>query len=253
MDAMNDRFIDPGDGTSEDQWLAWLRDCNVADAALDDLVGTSHRVLLVAPHPDDEILAAGGLLSMLATHRHDPLVILATDGTASHPGSALWPSERLKAERPRESLTALARLGLAGVNLRLQLPDGGLAQAEQQLAERLAPFVRSGDTVVTTWRLDGHPDHEATGRACARVCARCNARLLEAPVWAWHWARVADAPLPWHRARRLMPGAGARAGKHHAVRAFASQLQADPSTGAAPVLRPSMLERAGRPFEIFFM
>lgn len=250
---MNDRFIESGDGTSEDQWLAWLGRQTVADAPLSELVGASRRVLLVAPHPDDEILAAGGLLSMLAVHRHEPLVILATDGTASHPGSSEWPSARLKVERPRESLQALACLGLAGVNLRLQLPDGSLAEMEEHLARRLAEFVRSGDTVVTTWRLDGHPDHEAAGRACARVCTQCNARLLEAPVWAWHWARVADARLPWHRARRLVLDARARAGKREAVRAFASQLQPDPSTGAAPVLRPSMVERAARPFEIFFM
>lgn len=250
---MNDRMIEAGDGTPEDRWLAWMASEPFRDTTLDELVNSSRRVLLVAPHPDDEILAAGGLLAMLAAHWREPLVIAVTDGTRSHPGSTLWPGERLKAERPRESLEALSRLGLAGVSLRMQFPDGGLAAAEDLLARRLGEFIGSGDTVVTTWRMDGHPDHEATGRACARACARANARLVEAPVWAWHWAGVADARLPWHRARRLALDAQARMGKRHALHAFASQLQPDPSTGAQAVLPPSMIERAARPFELFFV
>lgn len=250
---MNDRLIEPGDGTPEVQWLDWLGGEAIPDARLEEIVRSSRRVLLVAPHPDDEVLAAGGLLAMLGLHRHEALVIAVTDGTSSHPGSTVWPAARLKAERARESLQALTCLGLPGVNLRMQLPDGGLSDVEETLTRRLSEFIRSGDTVVTTWRLDGHPDHEATGRACARACARCDARLVEAPVWAWHWARVGDARLPWHRARRLMLDARACEGKRQAVRAFTSQLLPDPSTGAAPVLRPSMLERAGRPFEVFFL
>ena len=248
-----ERFIGPGEGTPESRWLAWLAGRGVPEASLDEFVRESGRMLLVAPHPDDEVLAAGGLLAMLASHRHDPLVIAVTDGTASHPGSTVWTAQRLKRERPLESLEALARLGLAGVNLRMQLPDGGVEAAEEALVRRLEEFIRSGDTVVTTWRHDGHPDHEATGRACARACARCNARLIEAPVWAWHWARVNDARVPWDRARRLTLDARARAGKRHAVHAFTSQLEADASTGAGPVLRDSIVARAMRPFEVFFL
>lgn len=250
---MNDRFIEPGEGTPEHQWLAWLAAQRIQETQLDELTQGTQRVLLVAPHPDDEILAAGGLMAMLAARWREPLVIAVTDGTCSHPGSSVWTRDRLKCARPQESQQALARLGLAGVNLRMQMPDGGLEAVEEELARRLAGFIHSGDTVITTWRLDGHPDHEATGRACASACARCNARLIEAPVWAWHWARVADLRVPWHRARRLALDARARDGKRHAVCAFASQLQPDPSTGAQPVLRPSMVERAGRPFELFFV
>ena len=249
---MSDPLIEPGEGTPEDQWLGWLAGEAIPDVRLDELVRSSHRVLLVAPHPDDEVLVAGGLLAMLAARWREPLVIAVTDGTSSHPGSTMWPSERLKLERPRESMAALARLGLPGVRLRMQLPDGELTDMEEALTRRLAELVQRGDTVVTTWRLDGHPDHEATGRACASVCERCGARLIEAPVWAWHWARMADARLPWRRARRLVLDAGARASKRLALDAFASQLQPDASTGAQPVLPASMVERAGRPFEIYF-
>lgn len=253
MDALTDALIAPGEGTPENQWLPWLSSARIPAASLDHLVGAGRRVLLVAPHPDDEVLAAGGLLAMLAAHWREPFVIAVTDGTASHPGSTIWTPARLKAERPLETTEALTRLGLTGINLRMQLPDGGLEAAEDQLSRRLEDFICRGDTVVTTWSHDGHPDHEATGRACARACTRRNARLLEAPVWAWHWARAADSRLPWHRAHRLSLDARARASKMHALGAFSSQLECDPSTGGEPVLRHSMVARAAWPFELFFL
>ena len=253
MDAVTDALIAPGEGTPEDQWLPWLSSSQIPMTPLDHLVGAGHRVLLVAPHPDDEVLAAGGLLAMLAAHWQEPFVIAVTDGTASHPGSTLWTPQRLKAERPLESTKALTRLGLTGISLRMQLPDGGLEAAEDELSRRLEDLICSGDTVVTTWRHDGHPDHEAPGRAWGGACARRGGGLLEAPVWAWHWAQVEDSRLPWHRARRLALDPRARACKVHAVRAFSSQLQCDPSTGAEPVLRQSMVARAAWPFELFFL
>ena len=40
--------------------------------------------------------------------------------------------------------------------------------------------------------------------------------------------------------------------KRDAVQCFTSQLQADPSTGAGPILRGSTVARAARPFEVVF-
>ena len=39
------------------------------------------RVVLVAPHPDDEVLALGGSLAMLARSGREVLVVAVTDGT----------------------------------------------------------------------------------------------------------------------------------------------------------------------------
>ncbi|RZL63757.1 MAG: PIG-L family deacetylase [Variovorax sp.] len=248
---VNDRAIE-GHGTQESEWLGWGRLRTLPGVTADELVPPGGRAVVVAPHPDDEVLAVGGLLVQLASRGTPVAVIAVTDGTASHPESLTWPPERLVRERPRESRAALQHLGIAVEPVRLGLPDGGLQLVRDLMVERLRPLLHTGDVVFTTWRQDGHPDHEATGSACALAVEAVGARLIEVPVWAWHWARPADARLPWHRAQRLALDAGAVRRKREAVQCFASQLRPDPSTGAAPILRPTTVQRASRPFEVFF-
>jgi len=107
------------------------------------------------------------------------------------------------------------------------------------------------DVVLATWRLDGHPDHEAAGRAAVAAAAARGARCWELPVWSWHWATPGDARVPWQRMRRLMLDADARARKSHAIAAHASQLMATPAERRAPVLPDWALARLLRPFEMF--
>ena len=245
-----------GLGTTEDAWLGWLDTQAITPVGATSLVPEGRRVVIVAPHPDDEVLAVGGLLAQLAPLSREMLIVAVTDGTASHPASTVWPAQRLAQERPLESRRAWERLGLdvdgSAHAVRLGFADGGLRSSCGLLARTLSALLRPTDVVFTTWRHDGHPDHEATGQACAAAAACCGARLIEVPVWAWHWAEPGDARLPWHRAMRLALDPAIRQMKRTSVEAFASQLVADPSTGAGPILRSTTVQRAHRPFEIYF-
>ena len=209
---------------------------------------------MVAPHPDDEVLATGGLWSQLAQLGRPLCLIAATDGDASHPDSLLWPRARLADERPRETQRALATLGADATQVRrLRLPDGGLAAVIDDFSDHIANALQPDDVLFSTWRLDGHPDHDATGAACAQAARRCGVSLVEVPVWAWHWAAPGDARVPWQRAHRIALDPATVQAKQAALQAFASQLEPDPSTGAPAVLRPSIVQRAARPFEIVFL
>lgn len=242
-----------GRGTPESAWRHCKHLGGLPVTTLESLVPRGSRAVVVAPHPDDEVLGAGGLMAQLAQGGRELLIVPVTDGTASHPGSRRWPPERLALERPLETVKALALLGLSRIRLhRLGLPDGDIASMEDALALQLAPQLRPGDVVITTWRLDGHPDHEATGRACAKACAQTGARLIEMPVWAWHWARPGDPRLPWSRACRLPLSPELEQRKRLAVHAFTSQTRPDPSSEVGCVLPASALARVLRPFEVFF-
>ncbi|RZL90816.1 MAG: PIG-L family deacetylase [Variovorax sp.] len=246
------RLIDDGEGTPETVWRPWLQMALVTPATAQTLVPEGARAVIVAPHPDDEVLSVGGLLAQLSAMAREVCVVAVTDGTASHPGSKQWPEQELARVRPIETRRALQRLGVAEAPVRLGLPDGGLQPLRGLLADTLLPLLRAGDVVFTTWRMDGHPDHEATGHACAFAAARVGARLIEVPVWAWHWATPGDARMPWRRACRVALDAEASRRKRRAVQAFESQLQLDHSTGAGPILRASTVERAARPYEVLF-
>ena len=251
--AMQARRIE-GSGTPDQVWLSWPGLNDIPAISASALVPPGIRAVIVAPHPDDEILACGGLLQLLAAQGSALLLVAVTDGDASHPGSPLWPPERLRQVRPQESAQALHALGLAPPDwLRLRLPDGGVAGMTPELSAALAAQLRPGDRVFTTWRLDGHPDHEACGWACASACSASGATLVEMPVWGWHWATPGDTRLPWHRARRLCLSAAQLQRKRDALRCFASQMQGDPSTGQPPIVAGDALQRLLHAWEVYFL
>jgi LmbE family N-acetylglucosaminyl deacetylase len=224
----------------------------VPSVDLDGLVPEGARVVVVAPHPDDEILSCGGLLHLLELHGRPYLIVAVTDGEGSHAGSSAWPVERLRATRPQESLAALDSLGIAAPHpLRLHIADGGVTAAQAALTQQLAQLLQPGDIVVTTWRYDGHPDHEATACACIDAAQERGATLLEVPVWGWHWSAPGEDAIPFAQARKLLLPPELVARKRAAMACFQSQLMPDPSTGAAPIVFPHALERMLNPYELY--
>jgi LmbE family N-acetylglucosaminyl deacetylase len=208
-------------------------------------------LVVVAPHPDDEVLGAGGLLQILAGAKVRIEIYAVTDGEASHRGV---PDEQLRRIRTAESFAALHRLDLppGASRVRLGYPDGQVADHEVDLTDRLRSRLGPDSLCVAPWRLDGHPDHEACGRAAAAAARACGARLFEYPVWAWHWADPAGTDLPWSSARRLELDRRQTARKRWATTAFRSQIRTLGSpAGDSPVLPDPILRRFWRPFEVY--
>ena len=237
-----------GEGTPVATWqssIEWAR-LPLADAAT--LV--PGRLVVVAPHPDDEILATGGLIRLTADARRPVLIVAVTDGGASHPSSTRWPAAQLPAVRRAESEQALARLRTPDVQwVRLGIGDGSVTVAEDVLTGRLTEIAAAGDVLVSPWDLDGHPDHEAVARATARAAAAAGVPHLQAPIWGWHWAQPAD--FPWSRAVAVALPSAVAAAKAHAMTAFVSQLEPDRSTGAEPILPGWALARLVHDREVF--
>ncbi len=238
--------IDPGRGTDEATWATWLptRDWPALDVA--DLAG--RPVLVLAAHPDDEVLGVGGLLSLLAGAGAGIRFVWATDGEASHPGSTSPVVPRLADLRRDESARALTELGLRHApRHHLGLPDGRLGDAEERLVEQLDPLVRPDDVVLAPWSGDGHPDHEAVGRAAQQL----GRTVLEFPVWTWSWAGPGDPSVPWHRFRRVDLDPAARAAKARAVDCFGTQVTPiGPGDLDGPVLPGRVLAHFRRDLEL---
>ncbi|CAM3132432.1 acetylglucosaminylphosphatidylinositol deacetylase [Pseudomonas floridensis] len=257
---MSEGFVvnedESGRGTPLQAWNASKKLGAVAAITADLLVPPNCRAVIIAPHPDDEVLGCGGLMRQLAQLEREILLISVTDGTASHPGSTLWPVQRLSVIRPQESADALNRLDIPLERLewlRAGLQDGGVAADEEALVVLLEQHLCATDVVFATWSRDGHGDHEAVGRAAAKACQHTSAQLHEVPVWAWHWADPEDERLPWDRARKVLLDPETIARKRDAAHAFASQLQGDPGIGLSPVLPAGVLERLLQPFEVVFI
>lgn len=202
----------------------------------------SGPLVVLAAHPDDEVLAIG---AWLATQRgREVTFVTATDGEASHPDSSVITPHQLRSRRPAELHAALAALGICAPKVvRLGLPDGGLSDDVVGLANALAPLVGVAGLVLAPYESDGHPDHDAVGTA-ALVAAGGRVPVWRFPIWTWAWSTPADQP--WlARARRLPDTPMARTAKWAAVHAFTTQVEPlsdDPADAA--VVTPDLLHHA---------
>ncbi len=241
-------FTHSDQGTPEQEWAG-----DPTLAALPGLdLGTPAHVVVVAAHPDDETLGAGGLIAVLSAAGARVDVVVATAGEASHPGSSTTTPEQLAAVREREVREAVRHLAPGATVHLLGLPDGRLGDHTAPLEQVLDALVGPATLLVAPWREDAHPDHEAAGAAAATVASARGARLLEYPVWAWHWGRPGDPRLPWADMLVLRLPGGARVTKLLAMGAHVSQTQPlSPAPGDEVLLSPAVTAHFTREHEVF--
>jgi hypothetical protein len=115
-------FTHDGDGTPESHWRTWEQnrrpgnDLQV-EALFDGRLPA--RFILLAAHPDDETLGAGGLLASLARNGVQCDIVILTDGEGSHPCSPTHTPHQLAQRRRKEVAHALQLLAPAAQPLPL--------------------------------------------------------------------------------------------------------------------------------------
>lgn len=240
-----------GQGLSERQWAASPALAALKPITPEALFQRATRLVVVAPHPDDEVLGCGGVMALARSCDMAVMVVSVTDGEAAYPGEPAWTPERLSQVRRRELIEALGRLDVAPTSVvRMDIGDGNVRAGVPRIAERLAGLLSPDDLVLVTYARDGHPDHEACAEAAMQACAARGVRLVQYPVWAWHW----DGPNPsgfLRDAVRMALPPGVLQAKREAIAAFKSQTGAISPPISAPILPHWALARFQRPFEVF--
>ena len=212
--------------------------------------GRAERLLVLAAHPDDETLGAGGLLATCARRDVPVTVVVASDGEASHPHSPTTTPAELARRRRREVQAAVAEL-IPGCAVRfLGLADGRLTEHRAALQAQVDHLAADCTLIVSPWSGDRHPDHEACARAAAEVAERRGLAHWQYPIWWWHWGDPAQDTAAGLGRLELEPAA--HAAKTRALACHASQhapLSARP--GDEAILPPGVLAHFTRPFECF--
>ena len=201
------------------------------------------NVLVISPHPDDETLGTGGLISTQVSEGVPVQVVAVTDGENAYSRG----DSTLAANRRMEQSAAVKHLGLKSSDvIRLGLTDSAVSSEESTLAKRLLPLVSRETHIFAPWIGDFHPDHEACGRVAQKVAQRAGASLTFYFFWTWHRGTpqlLKNLPL-----RSLSLSADNRRSKLSALSQYRSQLE-HPS--GEPILPDELLWPARRSTEIF--
>jgi LmbE family N-acetylglucosaminyl deacetylase/GT2 family glycosyltransferase len=112
------------------------------------------RLLVLAPHPDDEVIGCGGLIAQHLREKRAVRVVIATDGAEAGTGAA----------REEESRRGLAQLGDGAEVAFLRFRDRAL---DETVAPSLREELRSfrPDLILVPSPIEIHPDHLALARA----------------------------------------------------------------------------------------
>lgn len=146
------------------------------------------RVLLVVPHPDDDVVGAGGTCCLHASAGDPVRVIVAYDGALGNPHQR-YDANLLPAMREREALAGGAELGLHDYDF-LGYPEGHrpkppeFLEAVRRLAHRIHEW--QPDIVYGPWIGEHHLDHHILARVlrAALVMADFRGTAWGFEVWS---------------------------------------------------------------------
>ena len=200
-------------------------------------------LLVIAPHPNDETLGAGGLIRAWAALGRQVNVLSVSDGEAAEP--RLEGLANVRREEMREAMRKLCPTHVSVT--RLGLPDGRIAEHLNRLRNAMLSLCRDQATLIAPYEHDGHPDNEGVGALCV------------------DFARARNIPIARYILHsRFMPGAEAagkerwvkfslsdeaRRAKYRALQCFRSQMEigADPERGYEVF---ALGERGASPIEL---
>lgn len=215
---------------------AWVTDERLAALPPLDL-GPYRGVLVIAAHPDDETLGAGGLIARAADAGLPVHVVVATGGAPDGDPEVI-------AIRRRELADAIAELAPEARVTSWDYLDAATGRRRDELFADLAELLDATPAdwlIAAPWPGDGHHDHEVVGAAAAEAAA--GRPLVGYPIWMWHWADPGDAVVPWPRMTALPVDPAA---KDRALRRYRSQTEGDD-----PMLRADVVEHFRRDTEVF--
>jgi len=169
----------------------------------DETIRMQSRTLVVAPHPDDEVLGCGGTIARKVIAGGELRIVIVTDGRTSH--AKFMDLGELVTIRKSESRAAIRQLGGDPECCEfLDFPDGELSQHAEAAITQIKRILDSfkPEELYVPHRADRQPDHEATFRIVQRAL-RDHGRTItvyEYPIWLYHswpwtWGTSGNAGL----------------------------------------------------------
>ncbi len=142
-------------------------------------ISSEDRILIVAPHPDDESIGCGGLMLQYGSQCE---ILLLTDGRKGYDSRFPTDEDALIKLRAEELKNAAALAGVSKIHM-LGIPDSTLSQhAEQVFAFDFSPY----QFVFVPNHFERHKDHAPVLKLVQTACRRQKsaAKIFEYEVWS---------------------------------------------------------------------
>lgn len=148
------------------------------------------KILVLSPHPDDDILGCGGTLRLLKQAESEIRIIYLTDGQLGFNDNkkrAAREREELSRRREQEAKKAAASLGISDL-IFWRYKDSSLAlhKTNQRLmVEQISGF--KPDMIFAPSFLDNNPDHMETAKILAealRSIEKYNPQVYSYEIWS---------------------------------------------------------------------
>jgi LmbE family N-acetylglucosaminyl deacetylase len=132
------------------------------------------KIVIFAPHPDDELVGAGGSILKWMDEGHKVEIVYISDGRAAYTfekrmGRLMETNETqisqddLAGIRMREIDKVISFLGIPEENIhKFQLPDQQVMDFRETGIEMCKPIIKDADRIVAPSNNNPHTDHQAT-------------------------------------------------------------------------------------------
>lgn len=166
-----------------------------------ELKFTTSRILIMAPHPDDETMGMGGVIQRLIQLGFPPHIIVLSKGENSHQECCDTPKEAIKDYRSRLTTSIMNSFHLPNGFLHfLDFPDSEIDKKSSEIDSLKAIVDKiSPQLVFFPHKKEGWPDHFNTAKI-AKSILPAHTEFYEYCVWMWYYNVWR---LDWKNARVL--------------------------------------------------
>lgn len=129
------------------------------------------RIIVLAPHADDETLGMGGSLRILSTCGKKIKVVVLTRGEKAETDTR---KQQKHAEiRQKEAVKAFKILGVSDYDF-LEFPDRALIAHKEEAEEAIENIINdfAPDVLYSPSMVEFHPDHRAAAELSLSLCKR---------------------------------------------------------------------------------
>lgn len=149
----------------------------------------SDNTVIIAPHPDDEVIGCAGLIQTLVERGTPPHVIILTGGEGSHRGCCDTTEADIIYARHQLTMKAAATMGLPESHIHcLHYPDGGIdfAYSETENLKALLVQLSPKALFLPHWG-EGWNDHTKVAGIVKELTKQHATDIYEYCVWMWYY------------------------------------------------------------------